>query len=97
MNCCVDGWLRAPEGLERARKSQGCRSISPSRGGLGGSKYIAPETRQFNGDSRPQADCDQQRELAYPMKSERVTEATARRGPKLALRALSYVRQAPDS
>jgi hypothetical protein len=29
--------------------------------GLGGSKYVAPETRQFNGDSRPQADCDQQR------------------------------------
>ena len=39
--------------------------------GLGGSKYVAPETRQFNGDSRPQADCDQQRELAYPMKSDR--------------------------
>jgi hypothetical protein len=67
------------------------------RRGLGGSKYVAPETRQFNGDSRPQADCDQQRELAYPMKSDRRAEATARKGPKLTLRAFPYVRQAPDS
>ena len=39
--------------------------------GSGRQQYVAPETRQFNGDSRPQADCDQQRELAYPMKSDR--------------------------
>ena len=50
---------------EAGGRSKECRSIRPSRLGLGGSNSLLASRGILGGDFRPQADCDQQQYEVY--------------------------------